>query len=136
MTLATLALAALVTGQAPAVPPPAGPAKVVPMTVAVQAAEKADAGVRDWATELRSALEARKDEFRLAKPGEAPELVVRIESVGKGQGDVQVMNAALVLGKTTRKFNYTFTDVRVEAGKLARNLRKFADQMKAAPASR
>jgi hypothetical protein len=41
-----------------------------------------------------------------------------------------------VLGKTTRPFNYSFKDVRAEAEKLARNLRRLADQMKAAPAGR
>jgi hypothetical protein len=36
-----------------------------------------------------------------------------------------------VLGKATRPFTYSFTDVKVEADKLARNLRPVADQMKA-----
>ena len=131
MTLATLALAALLPAQAPA-----APAKVVPMTVEVRTAAKADAAVQAWAKELRTALEARKDEFRLARPGEAPEFVVRIDSVGRGQGSVEVMNGAFVLGKTTRPFNYSFVNVRAEAEKLARNLRKYADQMKATPAER
>ena len=92
--------------------------------------------VQAWAKELRAALEARKDEFRLARPGEKPEFVVRVDSVGKAQDGTPVMNGAFVLGKTTRPFTYGFTDVRVEAEKLARNLRKFADQMKTAPAAR
>jgi hypothetical protein len=140
MTFATLALAALFAGQAPAsqAPPtsaPAAPTKVVPMAVQVQAAS-GDAAVRTWAKELRAALEARQDEFRPARPGEKPEFVVRIDSVGKEQDGTPVMNGALILGKTTKPFNYTFKDVRVEAEKLARNLRKYAEQMKAAPASR
>jgi hypothetical protein len=131
MTFATLALAALLPAQAPA-----APAKVVPMTVEVRTAAKADAAVQNWAQELRVALGTHKDEFRLAGPRETPELVVRIDSVGRGQGSVEVMNGALVLGKTTRPFNYSFVNVRAEAEKLARNLRKYADQMKATPAER
>jgi hypothetical protein len=132
MAFATLALATLFSGQAPAAP--ATPAKVVPMVVQVQTAAKGDAAAHNWAKELRAALEARKDEFRFAKPGEAPELVVRVDSVGKGQGDLKVMNGAFVLGKTTRSFNYSFRDVHTEAEKLARNLRRLAEQMKAAAA--
>ena len=131
MTLATLALAVLFPAQAPA-----APAKVVPMTVDVRTGAKADAAVQAWAKELRAALGARKDEFRLAGPVETPEFVVRIDSVGRGQGDVEVMNGAFVVGKTTRPFNYSFVNVRAEAEKLARNLRKYADQMKAPPAER
>ena len=133
MTLAMLALAASFSGQAPAASAPSP--KVVPMTVEVQTAAKADAGVQAWAKELRAALEARKDEFRLAKPGEKPEFVVQLDSIGKRQDGTPVLNGSFVLGKDTRSFNYGFNDVRTEAEKLARNLRKYADQMKAPPAS-
>ena len=141
MTFVTLALAALFAGQAPAsqaprAPAPAAPAKAVPMAVQVQAAASGDATVRTWAKELRAALEARKDEFRLATKAETAELVVRVDSLGKAQDGTPVLNAALVLGKTTRPFAYGFTDVKVQAQALARNLRKFADQMKTAPAGR
>jgi hypothetical protein len=133
--LATLALAAAFA-QATAAPAPAAAAKVVPMTVQVDTAAKADAGAQAWAKELRAALEARKDEFRLAKPGETPELVVRIDSVAKGQGDAEVMNGAIVLGKTSHPFNLSYKgEVAPQAEKLARNLRKVADQKKSAPAS-
>jgi hypothetical protein len=132
MILATLALAALLPAQAPA-----APAKVVPMTVDVRTEAKADAAIQAWAKELRAALGARKDEFRLAGPGETPEFVVRIDSIGKRQDGTPVLNGSFVLGKTApRSFDYGFTDVRAEAEKLARNLRKYADQMKAAPAER
>ena len=131
--LATLALASLFAAPAVAAQAPvAAPAKVAPMSVQVQAAAGADAGVQAWVKELRVALEARKDELRLVKPGEKPELVVRVDSVGKGQDGTPIMNGALVLGTTTRSFTYGFTDARVEAEKLARNLRKLADQMKTA----
>jgi hypothetical protein len=105
------------------------------MPVQVQAGG-GDAAVRSWAKELRTALEARKEEFHLVKAGETPELLIRIDSVGRGPGNAEVMNGTLVLGKTTRPFNYSFKDVRAEAEKLARNLRRLADQMKAAPAGR
>ena len=64
--------------------------------------------------------------------------MVRIDSVGKGQDDTQVMNGAFVLGKTsTRRSTYSYTDVRApQAEKLARNLRKYADQLKTTPAAR
>ena len=132
MTLATLALAALLPAQAPA-----APAKVVPMTVEVRTAAKADSAVQTWAQELRVALGTHKDEFRLAGPRETPEFVVRIDSIGKRQDGTPVLNGSFVLGKTApRSFNYGFTDVPAEAEKLARNLRKYADQMKATPAER
>ena len=132
MTLATLALAALIPAQAPA-----APAEVVPMTVDVRTDAKADAAVQAWAKELRAALSARKDEFRLVAPGKTPEFVVRLDSIGKRTDGTPVLNGSFVLGKAApRPFDYGFTDVRVEAEKLARNLRKYADQMKAAPAER
>ena len=133
--LSTLALASLFAAQAAAAQSPAAaPAKAAPMTVQVEAAAGGDASVQAWVKELRAALEARKDEFRLAKKGETAEFVVRIDSLGKAQDGTPVLNAALVLGKTTRPFAYGFTDVKVQAEALARNLRKYADQMKAAPA--
>jgi hypothetical protein len=132
MTLAMLALAALFPAQAPA-----APAKAIPMTVDVRTETKADAAVQNWAKELRTALGARKQEFRLVAPGETPEFVVRLDSIGKRQDGTPVLKGAFVLGKAApRPFDYGFTDVRTEAEKLARNLRKYADQMKSAPAGR
>ena len=47
------------------------------------------------------------------------------------------MNGALVLGKSARPFNLSYPgEMAPQAEKLARNLRKLADQMKAAPAGR
>jgi hypothetical protein len=130
MTLATLALAALFPAQAPA-----APAKVVPMSFEVRTAPKAGADLESWAKELRAALGARKEEFRPARPGEKPEFVVLLDSIGKRSDGTPVLNGSFALGKATpRPFDYGFTDVRVEAEKLARNLRKLADQMKTAPA--
>jgi hypothetical protein len=125
MSLALLALATLVVAQAP------GAAKAAPMSVQVQASAKESPGVAEWTSELRTALAARKDEFRLAKPGERAEFVVRIDSVDGPQDGTSFLNGALVLGEAKRSFRYSFTNVRAEAEKLARNLRKVADQMKA-----
>jgi hypothetical protein len=135
---ATLALASAFAVQAAAAQAPAAaPAKTAPMSVQVDAAAKADAGVQAWVKELRAALEARKDEFRPAKKGETAELVIRIDSVGKGQNDLQVMAGTLLMGKSSHPFNLSYPGgVAPQAEALARNLRKYADQMKAAPAAR
>lgn len=125
MSVALLALATLVAAQAP------GPAKPVPMTVRVEAAPTAQ-GVAEWTSELSAALEAREDEFRLAKPGEKAELVVWLDSVGRAEDGTPSLKGALVLGELKRSFSYGFTSVRAEALKLARNLRRLADQMKTA----
>ena len=135
---ATLALASAFAVQAAAAQAPAAaPAKTAPMSVQVEAAAKADAGVQAWVKELRAALEARKDEFRPAKKGETAELVIRIDSVGKGQNDLQVMAGTLLMGKSSHPFNLSYPgETATQAEVLARNLRKYADQMKAAPAAR
>jgi hypothetical protein len=125
MSVALVALVTLVAAQAP------GAAKVAPMTVRVEAPVKPAPDVAEWASELRTAIEARRDEFRLAKPGEKAELVVKIDSVGSQSG-TSTVNGALVLGEVKRSFAYGFSNTRSEAEKLARNLRKLADQMKSA----
>jgi hypothetical protein len=133
MSLVILAVAALAAPTATAQAAAAPAAKPVPMVVLVEAPSKAGADVEAWAKELRTALAARKDEFRLAKPGEKAELVVRIDSVATGEGDSHSMNAALVLGKSTRPFNLSYAgEVHPQAEALARNLRKLIDQMKKA----
>jgi hypothetical protein len=132
--LASLVLASTFAAQAGAVQAPAAAPKVTPMTVQVQASDGTGAGVQAWAKELRDALEARKDEFRIAKKGETPDLVVRIDSLGKGQNDVEVMNGTLLIGKGSHPFNLSYSgEVAPQAEKLARNLRKYAGQLKAAP---
>jgi hypothetical protein len=136
--LATLVLASLFAVPAVAAQTTAAtPAKPAPMSVQVQAAAGADAGAQTWVRELRRALEARKDEFRLVKAGETAELVVRIDSLVKGQNDLQVMNGAFLIGKGPHAFNLSYPgDVAPQAEKLARNLRKHADQLKTAPGVR
>jgi hypothetical protein len=129
MTLATLALAALLPGQAAAASP-----KVVPMAVEVRTAPKASPELESWAKELRAALDERKQEFRLVKPGQKPEFVVQLDSISKRTDGTPVLNGSFAVGSgKPRPFNYGFTDVKSEAEKLARNLRGYADQMKAAP---
>ena len=134
---ATLALASAFAVQATAAQTPAAaPAKIAPMSVQVEAAAKADAGVQAWVKELRAALEARKDEFRLAKKGETPELVVRIDSVGKRPERPAGPERRLPHGQELAPVQPELPRRAAQAEILARNLRKYADQMKAAPASR
>jgi hypothetical protein len=128
MTLVTLALAALLPAQATT-----APAKAAPLSVEVRTAPKAGADVQNWAKELRAALAARTQEFRLVKPGEKAEFVVLLDTIGKRTDGTPVLTGSFTLGGgKPRPFNYGFTDVKTEAEKLARNLRGYAEQMKAA----
>jgi hypothetical protein len=133
--MTALALALLLAAPQAAASPQAA-SKTTPMSVAVEADAKGGPEVETWARELRSALEARKEEFRPARGGEKPELVVRLESVGKAADGTALLNGALVLGTSRRPFNYGFKDVKAQAEVLARNMRKLADQMKAGPSAR
>jgi hypothetical protein len=131
MLLTSITLA-LVTAAQPA----AKPAAKGVMTVQVEVAQGTAGGAQAWGKELRAALEARTDEFRLAKPGETAALVVRIDSVVAGQGGSSVMNGALVQGGQARPFNLSYPgEIRPQAEKLARGLRKLAEQAKAGPAT-
>jgi hypothetical protein len=131
MLLTAISLALVITAQ-----PAAKPAAKGVMTVQVEVAPGTAGGAQTWGKELRSALEARKDEFRLAKPGETAALVVRIDSVVPGQGGSSVMNGALVQGGQPRPFSLNYPgEIRPQAEKLARGLRKLAEQAKAGPAA-
>jgi hypothetical protein len=132
MRFVTLAVAVLAASTASAEPPATPAAKPLPMVVRVDAAAGGGVEVETWAKELRTALAAHKGEFRLAKPHETPELILRIDSVAEGDGNTHVMKGALVLGKTVKPFDLSYPDdTRSQAEKLARNLRKLADQVKA-----
>lgn len=132
MRSVTLAVAVLAAASASAEAPATSAAKPAAMVVQVDAVANGGDEVEVWAKELRKALATRKDEFRLAKPREKPELTVRIDSVAMGEGDTHSMSGALVLGETTKPFNLSYAgEIEPQAQALARNLRKLADQMKA-----
>jgi hypothetical protein len=139
MLLTTLALA-IALAPAAAMQPPTAPAATAPaapksaMSVRVEAAASAGAPVQKWAQELRTALEARKDEFRLARTGEKAELVFKVDSVAAAPNGGNVMNGALVMGAQVKPFGLTYPgEIRPQAEAFARNLRKLAEQMKTAP---
>lgn len=114
-------------------PAPAKPAAV--MTVAVEVAPSAGAAGQLWGQELRNALEPRRDEFRLARKGEKAELVVRIDSVAATPRGGSVMNGSLAIAARVHPFNVSYPgEARPQADALARNLRRFAEQVKSAPA--
>jgi hypothetical protein len=131
-SLVMLAVAALAAPAVAATSPAASKAKPPVMVVQVETPKGASKDVLDWAKELRTALAARKDEFRLARAGEKAELEVRIESVVAAEGNTHSMSGAMVLGDVKQPFNLSYPDdSRSQAEKLARNLRRLADQIKA-----
>lgn len=101
-----------------------------PVTVRVEAAAKGGAAVEAWAKELRAALAARKDEFRVVKQDEKAHLTVKLDAVEPGQGGPSKISGSIAVGEAQRPFTYTFTDVAADAAKLARNLRPLADKMR------
>lgn len=131
----SLALVFVLAAQAAAGPAPATAAKkLVPMTFQTQADAKGGAAAKAWADELRTAVEARKDEFRVAKPGEKPELLVQVDAVGPAANGATVMKGALVVGGAPHPFSLSYSGPsRPQTEVLARNLRKYAEQMKASP---
>jgi hypothetical protein len=132
MTSTALALLAVLAAQAPAAGAarPAPTVAASPITVRVDATPAGGPAVADWAKQLRAALGARKDEFKLATEKEKPELVVRLDAVAAATSGSQVVKGELARGQSKRPFAYSFTDVRADSEKLARNLRQVADQMK------
>jgi hypothetical protein len=142
----SLALALVLAAQAGAAAPAPGAAAkkpAAPLSVQVQASPKGGAAAKAWGDELRAAVEARKDEFRAARPGEKPEVVVQIDAVGpatKGSAagavpkDASIMKGAIVVGGTPHPFGVTYTGPsKPQTEALARNLRKYAEQLKATP---
>jgi len=132
----TLALAFVLAAQAATgAPAPAAEAKkMVPMTYQVEADAKGGAAAKAWADQLRGAVAARKDEFRLPKSGEKPEVVVQVGSVTPGANESTVMKGALVVGGTPRPFDLSYKGPsKAQTEALARNLRGLVERMKAAP---
>jgi hypothetical protein len=126
--LTSLALAAALAAQ-----PSQAATAVKPISVVVEAPAGAPAEVQAWAAELRTALAARKDEFRAPKAGEKPELVVRLGSAGPADAGRTVLSWEVVRAGQTKPFSYTYSGaVRPQAEKLARNLRGLTDPMLAA----
>jgi hypothetical protein len=125
--LTSLALAAALAAQ-PSLPA----AAVQPISVVVEAPAGASAGVQAWVAELRTALAARKDEFRAPKAGEKPELVVRLSSVAPADAGKTMLSWEVVRAGQTKPFNFTYSGaVRQQAEKLARNMRGLTDPMAA-----
>ena len=132
MLVAMLALA--VVGAPPG--QAAAPAKPVVVSVRVEAAAFAPASVRPAVDELRVAIEARKEEFRAPKPGEKPNLVVRVDAVRPTADGKTGLAGALVKGDAVRPFDMAYPgDLKALAAALARNLRDLANEIKPAPAA-
>jgi hypothetical protein len=127
----TLVLAAQTGAAVPA--PDAAAKKLVPLAFAVKADPKGGAAASAWADELRTAIAARKDEFRSPRPGEKPEVVVQVDTVGP-TATGSAMKGSLVVGDAPHPFSLTYAGPsKPQTEALARNLRKYADQMKTAP---
>jgi hypothetical protein len=135
MLLNTLALLAAFAAAPQSTAAPAAPrAAGAVMSVAVEVAAAAGAAGQQWGLELRTALEPRRDEFRPARKGEKPELVVKVESVARAPKGGDVMSGALVVGTRVNPFSLTYSgEIRPQAEKLAGNLRRFAEQTRTAP---
>lgn len=122
MSIALAALATLLGVQA------GSPAQAVPITVKVELPAKAGPELSGWADELRTALGARKDEFRVVPAAARADVVVRLDAIEPAAEGVSTLKAALVRDGKARPFTYTFGDVKKDAEKLARNLRRLAEQ--------
>jgi hypothetical protein len=136
LNLLALAIALASAGpQAAAAPPAQQPAPLGVMSFALEVSPQAGAAGKEWAQELRPALEARKQEFRPVRKDEKPELLVRIDSVVPAAQGGSVLKAALVFGTKQEPFNLRYsTEIRPTAEKLARNLRRIAEQRRSSAA--
>ena len=154
LPLATAALLALVACSAPEAPqatstpePVAPGAALQPVVVHVLVPEDPDPAVEAWAQALVAAIDAGHGGLALATTPDEAVALVRIDAVEtgtevdpepEGEGEVNVMRGALVVGETARVFNLVYRgDARPQAEALARNLRRFAAEgaAAAAPAS-
>jgi hypothetical protein len=129
----SLALALVLAAQAASAAPAPAAKKLPPVSFEVKADAKGGAAAKTWADELRTAMAARKDDFRAPKAGEKPEVVVQVDSVGPVPNG-SMMKGSLVVGGTPHPFNLSYAGPSApQTEKLARNLRQYAEQMKTAP---
>ncbi len=139
-TLLLISLAAAPPAQSTGAPAgrKATPAPRAIMVARVDTAKPVVTEVEEWAKQLRAAIEARKDEFRMAKRGEEPELRVLVKSVSPAKDGKTALRLALARGEQTHEFSYFYEGkVASHAAILARNLRAIVDNMgSAAPAPR
>jgi hypothetical protein len=120
----TAAPAAAAAPAATAMPP------LARLAVFVEGPAPTSPGAEVWVKELRTALEARGDEFRLVRREQAA-LVVRIEGVDAAKDGTHTMRGVFVRGRETKSFNLTYPgEARPQAEALARNLRRFAEQVR------
>ena len=128
-----VAIVALALSGAPPAPSPS-PVKRAVISVRVEAATSTDAGAKTGADELQAAITARKDEFRLVKASEKPDLVVRVDRVAFTNDGKSAMAGSLAKGQTVRSFSLAYRgDLKALCAALARNLRGFADEIKPSP---
>jgi len=140
--LAVVACSAPEAPQATATPPPA--ASPPPVVVHIQVPEDRGPAVEAWAQALAAAIAGGHGGLALASTPEEAVAVVRIDAVEtgaevdpepEGEGEVNVMRGALVVGESARAFNLVYRgDARPQAEALARNLRRFAAEGAAAVA--
>ncbi len=104
------------------------------MTVQVEVAPGTAAGAQAWGKELRTALEARTDEFRLAKHG-GDRVAGRSHRLGRARpGRLERDERHAGPRGKSRPFSLNYPgEIRPQAERLARNLRKLAEQGKAGP---
>jgi hypothetical protein len=107
-----------------------------PVMVYVQVADEPDPAVEAWAQDLVAAIEAGAGDLTLAPTAEEATATVRIDAVEsgveanpepEGEGEINRMKGALVVGDSAREFSLVYRgDARPQAEALARNLRRFA----------
>jgi hypothetical protein len=136
-TLAIAACSAPDTPRSAATPAPVAPAaSLPPVVVQIQVPEDPGPAVEAWAQALAAAIDAGHGGLALARTPEEAVAVVRIDAVEtgaevkpqpEGEGEVNVMRGALVVGENARAFNLVYRgDAQPQAEALARNLRRFA----------
>jgi hypothetical protein len=140
LSLVVVALMALAACSAPEAPEAAATPAAVPQLVPVHIVvpENPDEGISAWSRALADAITSGHGGLTLVQTPEEALVGVRIDVVEKGteadpvpegEGDVEVMRGALLVGEDVHEFNLAYRgDLAPEAEALARNLRKLAVQ--------